>query len=30
MLWVLHDVIVSKKMLTHHSIESYIKALSRC
>ena len=30
MLWQLHDVLISKRMLEHHALDSYIRTLGRC
>ena len=30
MLWMLHDILLSKKILLHHSIDSYTQTLFRC
>jgi len=30
MLWQLHDILLSKRMLEHHSLDSYIRTLNRC
>lgn len=30
MLWQLHDVLISKRMMEHHSLHSYIRTLNRC
>ena len=29
-LWTLHEIILSKRMMEHHSLESHIKTLARC
>lgn len=29
-LWTLHEVLLSKRMIDHHSLEEHIKTLSRC
>jgi hypothetical protein len=29
-LWQLHEILPSKKMLEHHSLENYIQTLNRC
>jgi hypothetical protein len=30
MLWQLHDVLISQRMLEHHTLDSYIRTLNRC
>ncbi len=30
MLWLLHEILISKKMFEHHALESYFKTFSRC
>ena len=30
MLWMLRDILLSKRMFEHHSLDSYIKTLMRC
>ena len=30
MLWRLRDILISKRMMEHHKLEAYIRALSRC
>ena len=30
LLWMLHDVLFSAKMLEHHSLDAYIRTLARC
>lgn len=30
MLWLLHEILLSKRMLDHHSIDYHIKTLARC
>ena len=30
MLWLLHEILISKKMFEHHTLESYFKTFSRC
>jgi hypothetical protein len=30
LLWMLHEVLFSSKMLAHHSLEAYIRTLGRC
>jgi hypothetical protein len=30
MLWLLHEIVLSKKMIKHHSLEYYIQTLARC
>jgi hypothetical protein len=29
-LWSLHDILISPKMIDHHTIEAYIRTLNRC
>jgi hypothetical protein len=29
-LWQLHDVLISKRMLEHHTLDSYVRTLNRC
>lgn len=29
-LWRLRDILISKRMMEHHQLEAYIRALSRC
>lgn len=29
-LWNIHDIVVSKKMLDHHTLAAYIRTLNRC
>ena len=29
-LWTLHEILLSKRMMEHHSLESHIKTLARC
>jgi hypothetical protein len=30
MLWLLHEILLSKKMFDHHSLKNYINTLARC
>lgn len=29
-LWNIHDVVVTKKMVDHHTLNAYIRTLNRC
>jgi hypothetical protein len=29
-LWNIHDIVISKKMIDHHTLSAYIRTLNRC
>lgn len=30
MLWLLHEILISKRMIEHHSLASHFRTLARC
>jgi hypothetical protein len=29
-LWQIHSILLSEKMVTHHSLQNYVRTLNRC